>query len=251
MLTARGSHYQIDDNDLVLDALEIPYTLRVKDLPEEEKPREKLLTVGPKQLTIAELVAILWGVGTRKEDVLAMARRTMKEYGEKALASEHDPVRLAELAGIPLTKACQIIASFELGRRYYATQAGRPVVVRTARQAHHYLKDLGSCQKEQFRALYLSSRYQVLHDEVISIGSLTSSVVHPREVFQPAIQYNAVAVIVAHNHPSGVLEPTTADLAVTDQLQTAGKILGIDLLDHLIITNTKALSIIEWSSNHA
>jgi len=231
--------YKLQDNDMLLDAPDQRYVLRVKDLPDEARPREKMLKNGPASLNLAELVSILWGVGTRKEDVLAMARRTVQEYGERAILSEHDPRRLAEAAGIPLVKACQVIAGFELGRRFYATgRAGRPVQVRTAKQAYEYLKDMGNLGKEQLRGLYLNSRYQIVHDEVISVGSLTSNIVHPREVFQPAIERGAVAVIVAHNHPSGVLKATEADVEVTRQLIAAGDILGIDLLDHLIITGS-------------
>ena len=104
-------------------------------------------------------------------------------------------------------------------------------------------------KKEQLRGLYLNSRYQVIHEEVISVGSLTSNIVHPREVFQPAIEHGAVAVIIAHNHPSGSLEPTMADHEVTDRLLTAGKLLGIDVLDHLIITDENYVSILPARGN--
>lgn len=235
--------YTLTDHDLVFTDSEARYVLRVKDLPDAEKPREKLVKIGPQELSVAELVAILWGVGNKKEDVLAMARRTVKEYGERTLGQELNPERLAVAADIPLVKAAQVVAAFELGRRYYATAAGRPVHVRTAKQAYQHLKTMGYSQKEQLRGLYVNSRYQVIHDEVISIGSLTSNVVHPREVFQPAIERGAVAVIIAHNHPSGSLQPTLADIQVTEQLMAAGDVLGIELLDHLIIAGSKFVSI--------
>ena len=98
--------------------------------------------------------------------------------------------------------------------------------------------------KEQFRGLYLNSRYQLIHDEVISVGSLNASIVHPREVFQPAIQYGATAIIVAHNHPSGDLKASAADREVTDKLKEAGKILGIEILDYIIITENKFISVL-------
>jgi DNA repair protein RadC len=142
------------------------------------------------------------------------------------------------------------VASFELGRRFQIKQAGRPVHVRNARQAYQYFKDMGSNQKEQLRGLYLNSRYQVIRDELISVGSLTSNIVHPREVYHPAVEYGAVAIILAHNHPSGRLEPTMADIEITEQLITAGKVMGIDLLDHLIITSNRYISIME-GVNHA
>src|SRR5882757_1002318 len=240
--------YTLRDRNLIVDEPESQYVLRVKDLPDEERPREKLLSLGAQNLSVPELVAILWGVGTRKEEVLSMAKRTLKEYGEKAIASELSPKQLAEVADIPLVKACQIIAGMELGRRFYANNSGKPVHVRNSKQAWQHLKHMGLSQKEQLRGLYLDSRYRLVHDEVISVGTLTSNIVHPREVFQPAIERGAVAIIIAHNHPSGVLEPTAADIAVTDQLQQAGEVLGIDLLDHLIISATRYKSIMEVDS---
>lgn len=243
MPTATQNHYRITDRDLIFSDNDMPYTLRVRDLPDYEKPREKLTNFGPQELSVAELVAVLWSVGTKKEDVLAMARRTVREYGEHAIGNELNAQRLADAADIPLSKACQVVAAFELGRRYYTTSAGRPVHVRTAKQAFQHLKSMGYMQKEQLRGLYLNSRYQVIYDEVISVGSLTSNVVHPREVFQPAIERGAVAIIVAHNHPSGSLQPSLADIDITQQLQAAGDVLGIELLDHLIIAKDKFVSI--------
>jgi DNA repair protein RadC len=245
--TRKSSTYRLRDRDLLFRADDTQYVLRVKDLPDDEKPREKLVGLGAVNMSNAELLAIVWGVGTKSEDVLAMAKRTLKDYGERAIGNEFNPVHLAEAVDIPLQKACQVVAGFELGRRYYAIgHTGRPVQVRTAKQARQYLKDMGSATKEQLRGLYLNTRYQVVHDEVISIGSLTSNVVHPREVFQPAIEHGAVAIIIAHNHPSGRLEPTEADLYITKQLLAAADILGIELLDHLIITAERHASVLDF-----
>ncbi|HZL08016.1 MAG TPA: DNA repair protein RadC [Candidatus Dormibacteraeota bacterium] len=245
MLDTLPRTYSLEDRDLIFSEPQDGYVLRVRDMPDDMRPRERLIELGPTNLSVAELVAIIWGVGNRTEDVLAMARRTLKEYGEKAISSELNPQRLAEAADIPLTKACQIVAGFELGRRFYANQAGRSVQVRNAKQAFQYLKDMSTSQKEQLRGLYLNSRYQVVHDEIISIGSLTSNIVHPREVFQPAIERGAVAIILAHNHPSGRLEPTIPDISITEQLVKAGDVLGIELLDHLIIAAGRYTSVME------
>lgn len=242
---SRSKPYQFKDLDLVMGEAEPRYILRVRDLPIEDKPREKLLAAGPGSLTHAELMAVLLGVGTRKEEVMTMASRILREYGERAIVNERSPQRLADSLDIPLTKACQIVASFELGRRSYQNRAGKPLFVRTATQAFEHLRSMGDLQKEQLRGLYVNSRYQVIHEEVISVGSLTANIVHPREVFQPALEYNAVAVIVAHNHPSGSLEPSKSDLQATEQLVAAGKVLGIELLDHLIITKDTFVSIVE------
>lgn len=237
--------YTLTDSDIVIGEGDTQYVLRVRDLPLEEKPREKLLAFGPGDLTQVELIAIILGVGTKKEEIMAMSHRIVREYGERAILNEKNPRRIAESLGIPLTKACQIVACFELGRRSFQDKAGKPSFIHTSKQAFEHLKSMGSLQKEQLRGLYLNSRYQVIHEEIISIGSLTANIVHPREVFQPALEQSAVAVIIAHNHPSGTLTPTDDDLVATDQLIAAGKILGIDLLDHLIIANDTFISLTE------
>jgi DNA repair protein RadC len=243
-MTNTTQAYLLKDRDLIFKN-QGDYVIRFRELPDHEKPREKLLESGPSSLTIAELVAIIWGTGNKKEDVLAMARRTVKEYGDKALGNELNPRRLSLAAGISINKACQLIASLELGRRFQAKQTGRRPHVRNARQAYALFKDMGSLQKEQLRGIYLNSRYEVVRDEVISVGSLTSNIVHPREVFQPAIEHGAIALILAHNHPSGRVEPTMADIEITEQLISAGQVLGIDLLDHLVITETKYISVMQ------
>lgn len=238
--------YAMSDTDVLHTDQSTRYVLRVRDLAEPDKPRERLLAQGPAGLTMAELVAIIWGVGTKREEVLSMSRRLLREYGEKAILQETDPRRLALALNIPLGKASQVVAALELGRRFFAsTQSGRPVCVRTAQQAYRYVQPIASSQKEQLRGLYLNSRYEVIHDEVISVGSLTASIIHPREVFQPAIEHGAAAVIIAHNHPSGNTTPTEEDRLITTQLQAAGAILGIELLDHLIITAHEFYSIME------
>lgn len=244
MSTSAITRYILKDNDVIMHEPEAPYVLRFRDIPDEDKPREKLLKAGVKNLSIAELMAVVLGVGTSKEDVLAMAKRITKEYGEKALVNESNAATLAEALEIPLTKACQIVASFEMGRRYFAKPTSN-VYIRQSKQAYDYLKDMGSMRKEQLRGLYLNSRYQVIHEEVISIGSLTANIVHPREVFQPAIEHGAIAIILAHNHPSGRINPTNADLEITQQLVRAGRLLGIDIVDHLIITATRHVSLMD------
>jgi len=230
--------------DLVLDREEKQYVLRLRDLPTEDKPREKLIKYGPAVLSVTELLTIVLNVGTKKEGVLAMSRRLLKEYGESAIISQKDPKKIKETLGVPLTKACQLVACFELGRRFFKPHDGKkPLTMRTANQVYEYLKDMRDLSKEHLRGLYLDSHYQLIHDEVISIGSLTSNIIHPREVFRPALEYSASAVILAHNHPSGVPKPSEADIAITRQIVEAGKILGINLLDHVIVTKTKFESV--------
>lgn len=217
---------------------------RVKDLPNEEKPREKMLQEGAKALSAAELLAVVLGVGTKKEEVMAMSIRLMREYGEKGIAYQQNPEIIMKDLGVPIAKACQIVACFELGRRFYQKKAGTNVNIRNAKQAFEYLKDMGSLKKEQFRGLYLNTHYQLIHEEVISIGTLDSALVSPREVFRPAFENSAAAIIVAHNHPSGVLKATKNDAEITEKLIEAGKILGIEVLDHLIIGGNKYSSLV-------
>lgn len=237
-------YFQSRSGDLLLDAREKTYELKLRDLPAEERPREKLIKHGPAVLSVAELIAIILGVGTKREEVLAMSRRLLKEYGDSAIVNQKDPKKIEDLLGIPLVKACQVVACFELGRRFFKAHDGKkPITVRTASQVYEYLKDMRDLPKEHLRGLYLNNHYQLIHDEVISIGSLTSNIIHPREVFRPALEYSASAVILAHNHPSGVAKPSEADIAITRQIVEAGKILGVNVLDHLIITKSKFESV--------
>ena len=229
--------YRLADTTLVLDEADKRYTLKIRDLPAEEKPREKLIKYGPAPLSVGELLAVVLNIGTKKEGILVMSHRLLKEYGEKAIIHEKDPRKLCRAMDVPLTKACQIVACFELGRRFFqSSRRGRPEFLRTAKSVYDYLLDMRALPKEHFRGLYLDAHFRLIHDEVISIGSLNANLVHPREVFKPAMDHGASAVILAHNHPSGVSKPSEADIAVTRQLVEAGRILGLHVLDHVIIT---------------
>ncbi len=238
MAFSKKLYAQPSGGDLVLDndGPEKKYVLRLRDLPADEKPREKMVKYGPSVLSLAELFAVVLNVGTKKEEVLTMSRRLLKEYGDSAIVDQKDPQKMSDLLGIPLGKACQAVACFEIGRRVFKTADGkRPLTLRTASQVSAYLKDMQDLPKEHLRGLYLDAHYQLIHDEVISIGTMTSNIIHPREVFRPALEHSASAVILAHNHPSGVAKPSEADIAITRQIVEAGKILGIGLLDHVII----------------
>ena len=226
-----------------MDGQEKQYILTINDLPAHSKPREKLIKMGPAALSLTELFSVILTVGTKSEDVLSMSRRLLKEYGEKAILNEKDPRKLQAALGIPLVKSCQLVACFEIGKRLYQKSAHRPVFVRTASDVYNYLPDMRDLPKEHLRGLYLNSHYQLIHEEVISIGSLTGSIVHPREVFKPALEYSASAIILAHNHPSGVVKPSSEDIQVTRQIVDAGRILGISVLDHVVITKNKFISI--------
>lgn len=242
-LKRKTTKYFFKENDFLLADSNKKYILRIKDLQDEDRPREKLLKYGAQDLSATELLAVILGIGTRKEEVLSMTSRILKEYGEKNISNQKDARILSNELNIPLIKACQIVACFELGRRFFKQGKGQKITIRTARQVYEYLKDMRDLKKEQLRGLYLNSRYNLIHDEVISIGTLTSNIVHPREVFKPALEYSAAAIIIAHNHPSGSIKPSQGDIQITNQLLKASKIIGIDLLDHIIIAGNKFMSV--------
>jgi DNA repair protein RadC len=219
------------------------YVFTIRDLPNEDKPREKLLALGPGALTPKELLAIVLEKGTRKEGVLAMTERIVREYGERNVFSNIDPKKLSEDLDIPLTKAMQIVAVGELGRRFFERSRNGAAVIRTAKDVFEYVADMRALSKEHLRGLYLNAHYQLIHDEIISIGTVDANVIHPREIFRPALSCSAVAVILAHNHPSGVLKPSTDDARITRQVKEAGAIVGIELVDHVIVTKDGFASI--------
>ena len=237
------SMYIIPDTTLILDGSPHEYPLLIRDLPSEEKPREKLQAQGPEALTVKELLAVVLHTGTVKEDVIEMSNRIIRDYGERSILAARDPQRLSEDMDIPIGKAFQIIAVGELGRRYYDKSNTGLVTIRNAKDVYEYLQDMRNLPKEHLRGLYLNTHNRIIRDEVISIGTINSSIIHPREVFKLGLDANAVAVVLAHNHPSGEVTASEQDIEVTKQLVNAGKILGIRVLDHVIITKDSYSSV--------
>ncbi len=227
------------DKMMTLDTADRQYIYKLRDMAEADKPREKMLSSGPAVLSIVELVAVILNSGTVKEDVLSMASRVIREYGEKSFASFDDPKKISDELDIPIVKACQIVASSELGRRFYKKVGGRNVSVRNAKDVSAYVRDMHDLPKEYLRGIYLNNHHKVVHDEVLSMGTLDANLIHPREVFKPAVEYGASAVILVHNHPSGVVTPSSSDIEITKQLIDAGKIMGISLVDHVIVGKGK------------
>lgn len=220
------------------------YVLKIKDIPTESKPREKLLAFGPNALNLVELLSVVLGTGTKKEDVMSIASRVVHEYGKSALSStDRSAEELAKDLDIPLIKACQIIAAGEMGRRLFSKNLSGLATIRTPEDVYEYTKDMHSLPKEQLRGLYLDTHHKVIHDEVLFIGTINASMVHPREVFKPAIEYGAAAVILVHNHPSGVSAPSESDKKITEQIVMAGKVLGISVLDHIVVARESFTSV--------
>lgn len=206
------------------------------------KPREKLLGGFIEEMKLHELLAVIIGMGNKQEDVFSMSERIIREYGSKALAMETDPKRLMEILSIGEANACKLVSAFEIGRRFYSEKVKGRQLIRGPEDVFKYAEGMSELVKENFRGLYLNTKNYIIHDEVISIGHLTASLVHPREVFKPAIEYSAAGLIVLHNHPSGDPEPSIQDKEITEMLVKAGKTLGIPLLDHVIIGSGKFYS---------
>jgi DNA repair protein RadC len=160
---------------------------------------------------------------------------------KKLLAMDHKD--LVRIKGIDSGKACSLLAAFELTKRALDVEDNNLPAINSAKDAAAHLQELAAAKKEHFTVLYLNARNQLIHKETISIGTLNASLVHPREVFKPAIDHLAASIIAAHNHPSGGCEPSEADLELTRRLKEAGKLLGIELNDHLVITRNGFRSI--------
>jgi DNA repair protein RadC len=214
----------------------------IKNLPKHEQPREKLIEKGATNLRDSELMAILLRTGVEGRDVIKVSEEILKKFPKKKLLSL-DYEKLSQVKGIGPGKACLLLAAFELTKRALDVEDNNLPVINSARDAVAQLQELRTAKKEHFVVLYLNARNQVVHKEVISIGTLNASLVHPREVFKPAIEHLAASVIVAHNHPSGDSKPSEADILLTGRLADAGKLLGIELTDHLIITENNFESI--------
>ena len=214
---------------------------KIKDIPKLERPREKLIKKGPKALKKEELLAIILRTGLKGKNAIQVANDILIKYGNKKflLASYQE---LRNIKGVGPTKAAQILAAIELGSRLFKEKPEQEIYIHSPEDTIKIISGLKNNKKENFVALYLDARNKLIHQETISIGSLNASIVHPREVFEPAIQYLAAQIILAHNHPSGDPEPSTEDLAITKRLVESGKILGIEITDHIIVAKNGFIS---------
>lgn len=202
-------------------------------MPRIERPREKLIHYGPEKLSNSELLAILLRSGKRGENVLEMSNRILRRFSKEKLP--FTPFNeLKNCSGLGPAKACEIVASFELGKRLLKGKKSH--IYLSPRDIWKELRDIRDNKKEHFIIFYLDPRNQKIKREIISIGILNANIVHPREVFEPAVINLAAQIIIAHNHPSGNTDPSEADFELTKRLIEAGKILGIEIIDHIIVT---------------
>lgn len=210
---------------------------KIKHIPLEDRPREKLLLRGVEALTDAELLAVLLRTGTVQKSALELGRELTADGGlYRRLAAVRNINELMQIKGLGQAKAATVLAALEIGRRLASARPLDKFHFGNAREGAAFLMPrLRYANREQFIVVLLNSKNKVIGTELISEGSLTSSVVHPREVYKPAILQHAAAIVAAHNHPSGDPSPSEEDVELTELLADAGKVLGIPLVDHLII----------------
>ncbi|RKD23895.1 hypothetical protein BEP19_05570 [Ammoniphilus oxalaticus] len=216
------------------------------NVPTSELPRERMIQYGLDALSNAELIAILLRTGTAGESVLSLAQRVLGQVGGIRQFLDVSLEELTAIKGIGVAKAVQLLAGIELGRRIANSTPEQRWTIRSPEDvAKLMMEELRHLKREKFVCLFLNTKNQVLAQHTVSIGSLNSSVVHPREVFKEAIRRSSAAIICLHNHPSGDPTPSQEDIEVTKRLINAGQIIGIAVLDHVIIGDGRFYSLKE------
>ncbi len=223
----------------------MPY-ITVKEMPEGERPRERLASAGPQALSTSELLAIILRTGVKGENVMTMASRLLATHGGLAGLSRLELAQLGQEHGLGPAKAAQLLAALEIGRRLMVEAPEERFQIRAPQDAANILIPLiGHQEQEHFVVLYLDTRNRVADREVLYKGSLNTSLVRIAEVFRGAIRRNCAAIIVAHNHPSGDPAPSPEDISLTRRLIEAGKLVEVELLDHVVIGQNRFVSLRE------
>ena len=224
--------------------------LRIKDLPVDDKPREKMQRLGSQSLSDAELMAIIIGTGSKDLTAIELSQQILKAFDYKLEAllnvSVDELEKNPDLKGVGMAKAAKIKAAVELGRRINRGNPEYPQIKNPGDVADFLLERMGHYQQEHFIILLLNTKNRIYKEEEISVGTIDSSLVHPREVFNPAVRQRASSIILAHNHPSGDVTPSREDKQITRRLVESGEILGIPVLDHIIIGGRSYLSFKEY-----
>ncbi len=211
-----------------------------------EQPRERLCRVGARQLSNQELLAILLRTGVKEQSATQLASQLLSKFSHVTEMKDAVIEELTQVNGIGKVKAIELLAALEFGRRVYDRQVLNLTTIRSPEDAADFLmSDLSSLKQEHFVVLYLNVKNQIIHRQTVFIGSLTASIVHPREIFREAVKRSTASIICAHNHPSGNPSPSPEDIEVTKRIKKAGHILGIELLDHVIIGDEQFISLKE------
>ena len=220
--------------------------LKIRDVHVVDRPRERLMRQGAQSLSNQELIAILLGTGTKNESVLTVASRVLLNFEKLHNLKYATLEEMVAIKGIGEVKAVSLLAAIELGRRLASKDLEERFTIRSPEDAASFLmQDMTSLQQEHFVCLFLNVKNQVIHKKTIFVGSLNASIVHPREIYREAVKRSAASIICSHNHPSGVPTPSPEDIDVTNRLFEAGKIVGVDLLDHVIIGDHQFISMKE------
>jgi DNA repair protein RadC len=225
---------------------DVGYHPTIKELPSSERPRERLLHYGASALSSAELLAIVFRIGTRDENVVRMAERLLAGFGGLPGLARANPAELTRERGIGPAKAAQLKAALELGKRLLlASPEERPQVRSPADAANLVMLEMGLLEQEELRIMLLDTKNRVLDTHTVYRGSLNTSLIRVGELFREAIRANCASLIVVHNHPSGDPTPSPEDISVTKQIVEAGKLLDVDVLDHLIVGRQRFVSLKE------
>lgn len=213
---------------------------KIKDLAKVDRPREKMEKYGPEKLHTSELLAIILRSGTKGQNVIELSRKILKKFPNDDL-SRATFKELRNTFGLGSAKVCEIMACMEIGKRILKDK--KTELILSPKDVWENLHDIRDNKKEHFIVFYLDTRNQKIQREIISVGILNANLIHPREVFESAIRNNAAQILIAHNHPSGDTHPSQDDIVVSRRLIEAGKILGIEIVDHVIVSNFSYLSL--------
>ncbi|WP_203229725.1 RadC family protein [Filibacter tadaridae] len=218
----------------------------IRDVHIADRPRERMINQGAASLSNQELIAILLRTGTKDESVLVLANRILSSFDKIQDLKDATIEEMMSVKGVGKAKAVQLLAAAEIGKRLYRKHSEGRYTIRSPEDAASFLMtDMSSLTQEHFVVLFLNVKNEVLHKQTIFIGSLNSSIVHPRDIFREAVKRSAASIIVAHNHPSGNPSPSPEDIEVTKRLIEAGSIMGIELIDHVIIGDHRFISLKE------
>lgn len=218
----------------------------IKDLPEDERPRERLERKGPKVLSNIELLAILIRTGSRQKSAINLAEEIMRKFSNLYNLRNITIDELMMIKGIGKAKAIQILAAIELGSRMSQYVLERGMQIRSPSDCAEYIaEEVKSLEQEHFIGIYLDTKNRILAKKTLFIGSLNRSLVHPREVFKEALKHGCASIILVHNHPSNDVTPSPQDISITKRLIEIGELIGIEILDHLIVGANNYLSMRE------
>lgn len=215
----------------------------IREIPHHERPRERFIKEGPDALLTYELIAIILRTGSREDSVLNLSKKILYQAKTLRALSMLDIADLTSIKGIGPSKAIQLLAAFELGKRMHSEDYQKRLKVHNPESIYLFLKDkLELKTKEHLIGLFLNSKGELIKKETIFVGTLNSSVIHPREIFKEAVKVSAASIVIAHNHPSGDPSPSAQDIEITKRLHQNGLMMDIEVLDHIIIGQNKYFS---------